>query len=64
MDVPLTAGPDKSSVLLMRPTLERPKSVNCLQRMYTLVRQGHIEIAGSEHGQRRSKIYAIKRVDV
>jgi hypothetical protein len=32
--------------------------------MYTLVRQGHIEIAGSEHGQRRSKIYAIKRVDV
>jgi hypothetical protein len=26
---PLAAGPDKSSVLFMSPTLERPKSVSC-----------------------------------
>lgn len=35
--MPLTAGPDKSSVLLIRPTFESPKSVNCSEEIKDLL---------------------------
>ena len=39
--LPLAAGPEKSSVLLMRPTLERPKSVSCNLPQATIFRFTH-----------------------
>ena len=39
--LPLAAGPEKSSVLLMRPTLERPKSVSCNLPQATVFRFNH-----------------------